>query len=613
MLRTLAYLPLLLLLSACTQYNSPNDSGLSKVIDNWQYYEGVPTQDSTKWIKLNSLNEISKTGNENILLLKAKLPVWNGTSPALYIGQIDHFIRVFLNDKLIYQLGDPESRKLIGLNQNIVELPFFEEDDELKIKVSTEQESLNILDNIVLSSSGNIITTVFNNSFGSLFFSSLFFFIGLSVLVIYIAVFKSKLLLGIAAFIISNSFLFASNSLILQLLVKAPALYYRIDYISLMCMTTSGFFAIEQIIFSRYRPVIKVLWQSHFVFLVVHLTLLNFTSITFPDVLPYFMIFLAVSMVVCFIAMVLSTKSGDFESKLLFIGMSGFFFFAVLEIILYFREGLFVDYGFNVRVLHYGALCFVSSLMWIVVRDYLNTSRQKESARQNELEAIKRENKTRQEYSARLLESQEKERKRIAAELHDAVGQDLLIIKNTALLALGNKKGKDQVDKYLNQISDTTSKSIEDIRYISRNLHPFQIEKLGLTKALNSIVNFVKDKSSVKYKSNIGDLGNAFSKEEAIHIYRILQEIINNIIKHSGATEVFIDAGFAENNFQLTVQDNGKGLPVDKSGNIPKKYFGFGLTGMMERAKILNRSIEIKPGSNCGLSIKLIINKMPEE
>jgi signal transduction histidine kinase len=319
------------------------------------------------------------------------------------------------------------------------------------------------------------------------------------------------------------------------------------------------------------------------------------------------MVFLALSMLVSFFAMILSTKSGNFESKLLFFGMSSFFFFAVIEIILYFQKGLFSDFGFSVRVLHIGALCFITTLIWIVISDYLNTNRQREIANKKELEASKRENETRQQYAAKLLESQEHERKRIAAELHDAVGQDLLIIKNTALLGLSNNDIENSSERYLNQISDVTSKSIEDIRKISRNLHPFQIEKLGLTKALKSIVNFVQENSQLTFISKIDELRNVFSKEEAIHIYRILQETINNILKHSSATEINIQAEIVDNRFYLVVSDNGKGMPLDKEGKIYKADFGFGLTGILERAKILGGKMEIKSNNPKGLLVNITI------
>jgi signal transduction histidine kinase len=516
-------------------------------------------------------------------------------------------MQVFLNNKMIYQFGEPGNDKLIGWNQNLVELPFCKKGDQLTLRIKTAEETVNVLKNIRLSSSGNIITKVFYNSAISLFFSVLFFFTGLTILIIYFGVFKSKLLLGIAAFITSISFLFVANTLFLQLLIKAPALYYRMDYISLMLTTTSGFFAIAQIIDTKYKKVLNIIWQAHFAFFIVNLPILNFTSITFPDVLPFFMSFLVISMIVCFIAMVLSTRSGSYESKLLFFGMSSFFFFAIIEIILFFEEGLYTGFGFSVRVLHFGALCFVITLLWIVVRDYLNTNRQKELAYQKVIDATRRESETRHQYAAKLLESQENERKRIASELHDAVGQDLLVIKNTALLGLSNKDLEVNRERYLNQISEITSKSIEDIRQISRNLHPFQIDKLGLTKALKSIVDFVQDNSEIKFISKIDDLGRVFSKEKAIHIYRILQEIINNIIKHSGASETDIRAQIIKHKFCLTVSDNGKGIPEDVNGNIPKTNFGFGLTGLLERAKLIGGKVEIKPGKKCGLIITVTV------
>jgi hypothetical protein len=158
----LVCLHLFLFLSLNAQSNNSHDNNIYEFKDNWQYYEEVITPDSIKYIKFSSLDELANINtSKNIILLKTKLPRWEGKSQALYIGQIDYFMQVFLNNKMIYQFGEPGNDKLIGWNQNLVELPFFKKGDRLTLRIKTAEETVNVLKNIRLSSSGNIITKVF--------------------------------------------------------------------------------------------------------------------------------------------------------------------------------------------------------------------------------------------------------------------------------------------------------------------------------------------------------------------------------------------------------------------------------------------------------------------
>lgn len=570
-------------------------------LDNWQYYEGTAKPDTTDWIQLKSLKEISKVNKGNVFWLRTDLPECNIASPALYIGQVNNFIQVFLNNKLVYQLGDSLSikhGKIIGWNQNLVELPFFKKGDVLTLKIGTQKESVNVLEKILLGSSGIIIRNVFRDSFGSLFFSLLFLIIGLIIFITCLSIFKTKLLIGIAAFITSIAVLFACNSLILQLLFPALSLYYHLDYISIMSSTTSGFFAIEQIIGKKYKWILKSIWQTHFAFLFISILLINFTDITYLQILPYFLIFLALSMLLCFVAMVLSAKSGNYESKLLFIGMTSFFLFAVIEIILYFTEGLFSEFGFSIKVLHIGVLCFVISLIWIVIRDYLNTNKQKELARQKQLDAVKRENEARQQYAMKLIESQEVERNRIALELHDSIGQKLLLINNKLLTKI-RKESEPTAVESLKEISNLTGETIQEIRDISWNLRPQHLDQLGLTTAIETLVEKVEESSGVKFHSQIDNIDNFIPKENEINLYRIIQESLNNIVKHSRATEAFIKIERNGKMVYMEIKDNGIGA------NQPVKSAGFGLTGMYERAEMLGAKLNIILSETSGTVISM--------
>jgi ligand-binding sensor domain-containing protein/two-component sensor histidine kinase len=192
-----------------------------------------------------------------------------------------------------------------------------------------------------------------------------------------------------------------------------------------------------------------------------------------------------------------------------------------------------------------------------------------------------------------LLFAQESERKRISKELHDGIGQKLLLIKNS--LKLDIKKTPNLVDS-----------TLEDLRAVSRNLHPFQLEKLGLTKAIINLVEEVNEFSEVFFSEEIDDIDHIFSKDKEIYLYRIIQECINNIMKHSKATAAKITIKNEEKKVVITIQDNGIGFDYDKNKNDIKTL---GLKSLVERVNFLKGKIYFDSPSNKGTVITIISYK----
>ncbi len=219
---------------------------------------------------------------------------------------------------------------------------------------------------------------------------------------------------------------------------------------------------------------------------------------------------------------------------------------------------------------------------------------------------LKKEKKQQEEFSKRLIHSQEEERKRIASELHDSLGQNLLIIKNRAALGLKSEKydfNKEQLD----EISKGASSAIDEIRRIAYNLHPYQLDRLGLTKALKSIITQIEILNKVHFIDLIENIDGVFSKEKEIIIYRIVQECINNIIKHSEAYTAEIKININDDILFMTISDNGKGFEVKQ---INSKSKGFGMRNLSERIKILNGELVIDSSSEKGsrLIIKIPVH-----
>ena len=138
-------------------------------------------------------------------------------------------------------------------------------------------------------------------------------------------------------------------------------------------------------------------------------------------------------------------------------------------------------------------------------------------------------------FAQQILAYQEIERKRIAGELHDDLGQRLSVIRNLALLA--NRTGYGEREGQIQIIADEVSHAIAEVRQISHNLRPYQLDMLGLTKAIEVLVEQEPAMPrGIRFEIVADDLSGAFPKEAEIHFYRVVQECLHNITRHSRAT-----------------------------------------------------------------------------
>ena len=213
-----------------------------------------------------------------------------------------------------------------------------------------------------------------------------------------------------------------------------------------------------------------------------------------------------------------------------------------------------------------------------------------------------REQASQQAFSRELIASQENERRRIAAELHDSLGQRLIIINNLALFLLktkGKLLGDDVKQETIEEINTEAMQAIEETRAISYALRPFQLDRLGLSKAVQAMVTKVARASEIDLASDIADIDDAFPEAMRINFYRIVQEGLNNIVKHSHASQGKVTASRTRSAVVLTISDNGRGLPSEPRHPKPATG-GFGLTGIRERAMLMKGTLQIKSDNGNG-------------
>jgi signal transduction histidine kinase len=205
--------------------------------------------------------------------------------------------------------------------------------------------------------------------------------------------------------------------------------------------------------------------------------------------------------------------------------------------------------------------------------------------------------------SSELLTAQENERLRIARELHDDLGQSLTLIKlKIGLIDINMTEAHQRVKSLCDDASNHVDQAIEGMRRLSRDLCPATIETLGTTIALRKLVEDFNKTGGVRIDADIENV-DELPLQSGILLYRIFQEGLNNIIKHSGATSANISLKKNNGKISIEIKDNGKGLEIDAIETESRKtepLATLGLTIMRARIRTLGGVLEIQSKANEG-------------
>jgi signal transduction histidine kinase len=192
----------------------------------------------------------------------------------------------------------------------------------------------------------------------------------------------------------------------------------------------------------------------------------------------------------------------------------------------------------------------------------------------------------------RMMHVEEAERRRISRELHDQSGQDLLWIRLQMEMLENSLPPEAQPWKAkLTELRDMTEKTIVEIRRLIGALSPAVLEQLGLVPALRQLVNRFHQNHTSRVKLQTGRMSSALPKQIEVIVYRLVQECLNNVSKHSFCSHVQISVSYADGILRLCVEDDGVGFRVEDTANKPGS---FGLAGIRERVALLGGNCEIE-------------------
>jgi signal transduction histidine kinase len=215
-----------------------------------------------------------------------------------------------------------------------------------------------------------------------------------------------------------------------------------------------------------------------------------------------------------------------------------------------------------------------------------------------------------QEFSKKLIEQQESERKRLASELHDGLGQNLLVVKNEIQQFLNDTYVS---KKDLHRVDSMMQESVESVREISSNLHPHHLERLGFCAAVEALTENISHASGLRIECSCDKLDHQMPKEIEIHVYRIIQEALSNIVRHASARNASVEIRKNPKSIDVVIHDDGHGFDTREfRGEQMQKHDGdlsrgFGLASMSERARIIGGTLTIESSTSSGTTIRLTL------
>jgi signal transduction histidine kinase len=187
--------------------------------------------------------------------------------------------------------------------------------------------------------------------------------------------------------------------------------------------------------------------------------------------------------------------------------------------------------------------------------------------------------------SARLVDAQEDERRSLARELHDEVGQALTAIKMSVGVALRSPGIPPRARAALEEARGVTESTLQGVRDLSQLLHPSMLDDFGLPETLTAYLRSVSKRTGIRAQFTYDGPDGRLLPDVEVCLYRIVQEAMTNVARHSGALSCAVTLRRVENDVELVVQDSGRGIQLSPGPADARR--GLGLMGMRERAQAL--------------------------
>jgi two-component system sensor histidine kinase DegS len=211
-------------------------------------------------------------------------------------------------------------------------------------------------------------------------------------------------------------------------------------------------------------------------------------------------------------------------------------------------------------------------------------------------------------YIKQVTRAQEDERLRISRELHDDTAQVLATLsRDLDSLLTGEKKTLEPVMGRLESLRDMADSALEGVRRFSQDLRPSILDDLGLVPALEWLITDLEKAYGIAAKINITGRQRRLAPEKELAVFRIAQEVLSNIRRHSQASEVEMSLDFGDNALTLIISDNGQGFNLPQRTSDLALSGKLGIIGMRERARLIGGTLIVQPEPGTGTTVTLRI------
>jgi two-component system sensor histidine kinase DegS len=241
-------------------------------------------------------------------------------------------------------------------------------------------------------------------------------------------------------------------------------------------------------------------------------------------------------------------------------------------------------------------------------REYRTRLEEAQSQQQQVAEELKVMQENLRNYLQQATRAQEEERKRISHELHDDTIQALVVLSRQLDAIASSEEGLSEENRRsLEDLWQQTDDILKGVRRLSQDLRPAALDRLGLLPALDWLASSVAEHSGIATEVSVIGKERRLPEEVAIALFRIIQEALRNVWRHSGGKNAKIEVEFIEGKTRVTVSDDGSGFELpEKLGDLARTG-KLGLTGMQERAQLVGGTLMVKsrPGNGTSISVEL--------
>lgn len=229
---------------------------------------------------------------------------------------------------------------------------------------------------------------------------------------------------------------------------------------------------------------------------------------------------------------------------------------------------------------------FILVMITFIIRILFDVQKKQKAFNDKLMEA--KENHLKDLYETKL-EVREKFSEDLSRELHDNIGQYISLAK----LGLGtlNMCNKEESESSLIEVSEILEKSLHDLRAVCRTMNSEIIKKGGLIKSIEMQVGYIQRLGKYNIHFNVNEFPVVLDEKKELILFRIVQESLSNIIRHSSATDIIISLCYSQNILKLQIQDDGKGFNVDELMSRPENFNG--LYNIRHRAALIGADIQI--------------------